>query len=319
MKRVVVIGGTGFFGHLIVERLSAAGLKPIVASRSGGEMRIDANNAQDLRSNLKTRDLVIDAAGPFQKRSLALIEAARTMGFDVIDLSDSADYTSMIYNARTPIQAAGIRVLTACSSLSAVSAAALKSLSVKEPRRLSAYLVPAIRHTATAATLESMLDSMARGSRTLRFPRPLGTRSGVLVKSVDAVTLPKVFPSLDSAELVVDLRFPGMNSMLAAARRFPFARRLLDRYRNKAIALAQTIGTTHGVLAYEIASKSGYKYRIFTGEKSYMLAVLPAIQAALAIAEGKFVSRGVVPPTEQVDAERLFDAARKEGITTIAG
>ena len=84
MKRVVVIGGSGFFGGLIAERLAAAGLQPIIASRSRGELRIDANNPEDLRNNLKGRDLVIDAAGPFQKRTPALIEAARTIGFDVI-------------------------------------------------------------------------------------------------------------------------------------------------------------------------------------------------------------------------------------------
>ena len=97
MKRVVVLGGSGFFGQWIVRRLIAAKLQPIVASRTRGELRIDANNADDLRKNLKARDLVIDCAGPFQKRNSALIETARTMGVDVIDISDSAEYTEMIY------------------------------------------------------------------------------------------------------------------------------------------------------------------------------------------------------------------------------
>ena len=57
MKRVVVIGGAGFFGQLIVERLAKAGLNPIVASRTRGELRIDANNAEDLRKNLKPRSM----------------------------------------------------------------------------------------------------------------------------------------------------------------------------------------------------------------------------------------------------------------------
>ena len=149
MKRVVILGGSGFFGSLIAERLTTLGMQPIVASRSRGEVRIDADNPEDLRSHLKQRDLVIDAAGPFQKRNSALIETARTMGVDVIDISDSVDYTSMVYKYEAPIGAAGIRVLTACSSLSTISAAVLKSVSVDEPRRLSAYLVPAIRHTAS--------------------------------------------------------------------------------------------------------------------------------------------------------------------------
>jgi hypothetical protein len=319
MKRVVVIGGSGFFGRLIADKLTAAGLRPIVASRSRGELRIDANNPEDLRNNLKQRDLVIDAAGPFHKRSPALIEAARTIGFDVIDLSDSPEYTSMIYQHQAPIQAAGIRVLTACSSLSTVSAAVLKSCSVDEPRRLSAYLVPASRHTANPATLASILASLQGGLRAFRFPRPLGSRAGVTVKSVDAVTLQRIFPTLRVTEFVVDLQIVGMNLVLLAAARWPAIPRLIERYQSTALGIAHRIGRTSGVLAYELASTAGYKYRIFTGEKSYMLAVIPAIQAALAMAEGRFAGRGLVPPTEHVDPEQLFDAVRKEGITMIAG
>ena len=50
-----------------------------------------------------------------------------------------------------------------------------------------------------------------------------------------------------------------------------------------------------------------------------MLAVLPAIQAALAIVQGRFSRRGLLPPTEHVEPNALFDAARSEGITMVAG
>ncbi|MDQ6800486.1 MAG: saccharopine dehydrogenase NADP-binding domain-containing protein [Acidobacteriota bacterium] len=319
MKRVVVLGGAGFFGNLIVERLAKAGLQPIVASRSHGELRIDANNADDLRKNLKPRDLVVDCAGPFQKRNSALIETARTMGVDIVDISDSVEYTSMVYKYEAPIGAAGIRVLTACSSLSTISAAVLKSVSVVEPRRLSAYLVPAIRHTATTSTIESVVQSLQGSFKRIHFPKPIGTRIGVTVKSVDGVTLPPIFPTLKTTELTVDLRFPGMNLALAAVPRWQFARRMMEKFQKQAVAFAKAVGTTHGVLGYEIASKAGFKYRVFTGDKSYMLAVLPAILAAVSIAEGRFTRRGLVPPTDHVDPSQLLEAVRSEGITFIAG
>jgi hypothetical protein len=319
MKRVVVLGGSGFFGRLIVEKLQAAGLQPIVASRSSGDMRIDANNPEDLRTNLKQRDLVVDAAGPFQKRTSALIDSAMRIGFDVVDISDSADYTSMIYQREAPIGSAGIRVLTACSSLSTVSAAVVKSFSVAEPRRVSAYLVPAGRYTANPATLASVMSSVKGEWRMFNFPKPLGSRAGVTVKSVDSVTLPRLFPTLRSAELVVDLHIPGANLLLYGAARWPAMRQFLERHESLALGIARTISLKRGVLAYEISTAAGFKYRIFTGAKSYMLAVIPAIQAAVAIAEGRFSRRGLVPPTEHVDTEQLFDAARKEGIATTAG
>ena len=318
MKRVVVLGGAGFFGHLIVERLAKAGLQPIVASRSHGDLRIDANNADDLKKNLKARDLIVDCAGPFQKRNSALIETARTMGIDVVDISDSVEYASMVYTYEAPIGASGIRVLTACSSLSTISAAVLKSLSVDEPRRLSAYLVPALRHTASASTIDSVLASLQGSFKKFQFPKPIGNRIGVTVKTVDSVTLPRIFPTLKTTDLTVDLRFPGMNLALAAVPRWAFARRMMEKFQSQAIVFAKTVGTTHGVLGYEIASKAGFKYRIFTGDRSYMLAVLPAILAAVSIAEGKFTKRGLVPPTDHVEYSQLMEAVRNEGITFIA-
>jgi hypothetical protein len=240
------------------------------------------------------------------------------MGIDVVDISDSVEYTSMVYKYEAPISAAGIRVLTACSSLSTISAAVLKSLSVDEPRRLSAYLVPAIRHTASPSTIESVLLSLQGSFKKFQFPKPIGNRIGVTVKTVDSVTLPRIFPTLKTTDLTVDLRFPGMNLALAAVPRWAFARRMMEKFQSKAIAFAKTVGTTHGVLGYEIASKVGFKYRIFTGDTSYMLAVLPAIVAAISIAEGRFTKRGLVPPTDHVEYRELMEAVRNEGITFIA-
>jgi hypothetical protein len=311
MKRVVVLGGSGFFGGLIAAQLRAAGLTPLVASRSGGDLRIDANNPNDIRANLKTRDLVIDAAGPFQRRTPALLDAARTMGFDIIDLSDSPDYTSMIYEQEAPVGAAGIRVLTACSALSAVSALVLGMSGVDEPRRLTAYLVPASRYTANRGTTESMLGGFLGEQRTIDFPKPLGKRTGVTVKSVDAVTLPRKFWFLRETDFVIDTQIPMMNTML----RWPIARRLAQRFEKNALDLVHRVGPARGVLAYEIASISARKFAIFSGEKSYLLAVLPAVQAALAIAGGKFAHRGVVAPTDHIVQADFMEAVKREGIT----
>ncbi len=311
MKRVVVLGGSGFFGGLIAEQLRAAGVTPLLASRTRGDLRIDANNPEEIRAGLKQRDLVIDAAGPFQKRTPALIEAARTIGFDVIDLSDSPEYSSMIYEHEWPIGAAGIRVLTACSALSAVSALVLAMSGVDEPRRLTAYLVPASRSTANRGTAESMLGGILGEPRTIDFPPPLGKRSGITVKSVDSITLPRKFWFLRTTEFVVDTHIPLMNAML----RSPLLRRLAARYEKNALDLVHRIGPAQGVLAYEIASTSTRKFAIFTGAKSHLLAVLPAVQAALAIVNGRFPQRGLVAPTDQLVQADFLEALKREGIT----
>ncbi|HUP47183.1 MAG TPA: saccharopine dehydrogenase NADP-binding domain-containing protein [Thermoanaerobaculia bacterium] len=317
MKRIVVVGGNGFFGRLITERLRAAGLEPLVASRSSTELRIDANSAEDLRAQLKQRDLVIDAAGPFQTRTPALIEAAAKIGFDVIDINDTPGYAAMVYEHEAPIAAAGIRVLTSCSTLSTVSAAVLGMSSVGHPRRLTAYLRPASRRTANPASVNSFLGSLIGRPRILRFPQPLGSRRGVTVRTADSIMLPRLFPSLREAELIVDAGVPGANAILRAAVNRPQVRRLLDRYRDAAVALVRRIGPRSGILAYEIVTTGGQKHQFFTGEQTHLTAVIPAVMAAQSIAAGRFPHRGVVPPSQHLDAAALFEALWREGIAVV--
>ena len=319
MKRIVVLGATGFHGKLIYERLTAAGLKPVAASRSSAGLRIDANDAQSIKAGLRPRDLVIDAAGPFQQRTPALIEAARTIGFDVIDLSDSPEYSSKIYELEAPIRAAGIRVLTACSTMSTVSAAVLAASGLTEPRRLSAYIVPPMRKSATAGSIGSFLTRLNGSSRSFRFPQQLGKRWGVMLKTVDSVTLPRLHPTLRSTQTVVDTRSWNVNVLMLIASKWPALRRVMQEYTPTLLDAARRFGTRDGVIAYEIVSAAqANKYVIFSGEKLPNLAVLPAIQAATTIATGRFTPRGVVPPHEHVDLKALFEAIRLEGIIVTA-
>lgn len=288
MARVVILGGTGFFGSLIAERLPEA----ISMSRSSG---VDANNPQQLRASLRRGDIVIDAAGPFQTRSSALLDAALEIGFDVIDISDSPDYSSRFYARADAIRNAGVRVRTACSALSTVSAIALRGAG--QPKKLTTFLIPASRYTANPATMNAALMSLLGEKRTVQFPPPVGKRTGVTVKSVDRVTLPEV----PVTEFVVDSGIPGGNFMFGIAARSPLLRRL-------SVPIARRLGKTEGVLAYEVTTAARTKYLIFLGRKSYLMAVLPAVLAARTAREP-----GLIPPSEHVNADELFTRVRNEG------
>jgi hypothetical protein len=298
MKRVIVLGSTGFFGGILLERLRAAGLQPIGASRSSPEMRIDANNPDEIRANLKPRDLVIDAAGPFQTRTPALIDAALRIGFDIIDLSDSPEYTQRIYDRAVPIGAAGIRVLPACSTLSTLTAIVVQSSPIEKPGRVAVYLKPESRLTANRGAIESFLRSIEAGER-----------GGLRVKSVDAVTLPRIFPSLKRIEFIVDAGIAG-NVVL----QFGWFREKIARHIDRAAKIARKIGNTRGRVRFEVASLLHSRSLTFAGQKSYMLAILPAVLAAAAIVNGRFPHRGIVPHTQHVTRDELFDAIRAEGI-----
>ena len=126
---------------------------------------------------------------------------------------------------------------------------------------------------------------------------------------VDAVTLPRVFPTLKRIDFIVDAGFAGNFAM-----QFDSFRRWLTRHPSGAAKIARRIGNTKGMVRYEVSSLLRKRTQTFSGKKSYMLAVLPAIFAATAIANGRFPHRGVVPHTQHVDRIELFEAIRAEGI-----
>jgi short subunit dehydrogenase-like uncharacterized protein len=214
VSRFVILGGRGWFGGAAAELLRRDGGRPLIASRRpGADLVIDAEDPASIRAALCERDVVIDAAGPFQRRSTVLVESCMTLGCDVIDVSDSLDYARRLRALERRIESARIRVLTSCSSVSAVSAALVRLSRVKEPVRVSAVLAPATKNTSTGATAQSLLSILERPVRILRgqvlverhafsevrpftFPSPVGTVRGRLGESPDALLLPLVWPTL---------------------------------------------------------------------------------------------------------------------------
>lgn len=172
MRRILVVGGTGFFGRAAVELLRARGLSPVVAARGGrANLRLDAEEPASLRSALRPGDIVIDAAGPFQERSAALVEAAAEIGCDVIDISDSIDHIRQVEALRPRIEAARIRVLTSCSTVTTLATALVQASGAADPVRISVCLAPASRETARAGTSGSLLRSLGRPIRVFRAGR----------------------------------------------------------------------------------------------------------------------------------------------------
>ncbi|MBI3466309.1 MAG: saccharopine dehydrogenase NADP-binding domain-containing protein [Planctomycetes bacterium] len=334
MRRIVVLGGRGFFGRAIVELLRAAGEVPLVASRSAeADVPVDVEEPVSLRTALRTHDVVIDTVGPFQDRSTALVEAALDIGFDLVDISDSIAYVGKIDRLRADIEARPIRLLTACSAMSAITAAMIKLSGVEKPVRVTGFIAPATRYTANSATAVSLLRSIGQPiqvwrdgglvtefgwltRRTLELPPPLGRIRGYLVETVDSLTLPRLWPTLRTAEYYVDARVPGMNTAFLLAARVPAIRSLLERTRAVGLVLARRLGYRRGGLAYEIQTADETVTRCtIAGERSYLIPIIPAVLAARALANGRFAYQGLVPPNRHVDLKELAQFFDLYGIT----
>jgi hypothetical protein len=324
--RIIVAGGRGFFGRAIIELLRADGLAPLAASRSpDAEVVLNVEDRASLLAALRPDDVVIDTVGPFQDRSAALVEAAIETGFHVIDLSDSIAYARRIWAMKPRIDAAGIRVLTACSAMSAISAALVRHAGIPEPVRVTGFIAPASRHSANSATGASLLRSVGQpievlrdgqlvtrigwlDRRTIDLPPPLGRIHGHLFEAVDSFLLPKVWSSIRTSDYFVDSRVPGLNAAFTLAAHAPTFRRLMERYQSYGLVLARGLGASVGGLAYEIERTNGsvVRYSLATSDRAFRIAAVPAVLAARNLNDDRFKPRGLISCDQLIAHDELF-------------
>ncbi len=326
MRRVVVLGGYGFFGGTIVERLRAMDISPLIGSRRrNAELVLDVEDRESLCRSLRPGDVVVDAVGPFQARSTTLVEAAVEIGFDVVDIADSLAYVEAVHQLSDRIDQAGIRIFTACSSISAITAAMVRISGIDNPVRITGLLVPAARYTAVAATAASLMYSVGRPirlfeagevvtrcgwrkSRSFALPPPIGSVTGYLVESADSLTLPSIWPSLRTVDLYVSTNVLGLNALLRAAARSSTLRNLVDRFSSMGLKLSRHLGGSHGALSYEIETRDGdvRQLSLISGNRGYIVPVAPAVLAVRALVENRAGESGLVPPNRQIDPDELI-------------
>ena len=152
--------GAGFFGRVIARRLADVGMAPLVASRTGGDLRLDVEDRVSLAAALRPQDVIVDTAGPFQTRSTALVETAIERGCDVVDLSDALGYAHAVLALQDRAAAKGLRIFTSCSAIATVAASAIRASETAAPETCDLFLAPASADTGNPATVRAFLASV---------------------------------------------------------------------------------------------------------------------------------------------------------------
>jgi len=332
-RRVVVLGGTGFFGRAAREHLAALGVASLAASRRpDADLRIDAEAPAGLRQG----DVVVDCAGPFQRRTTALLEAACEVGFDVVDLNDALGYAEATLALEARIAAAGIRVLPSASSVSAVAACVVRRSGVAAPARVTAFIAPATRRTANPGSARSLLRNVGRPVRVWRdgrfesrrgwgegrrfpMPAPVGRLRARLFESADSLWIPRLWPTVRDAATFVDPRVKGLGALLRAAARWRGLARLLERHLGRGTALARVLGSEAGGLGYAIEDAGGAvaRFALVAPRGGPAVPVAPAVLAVRALYDDAFAPRGLVPPDRHVEPDALFAHLTRHGVTLV--
>ncbi|MEP6694432.1 MAG: saccharopine dehydrogenase NADP-binding domain-containing protein, partial [Chloroflexota bacterium] len=287
--------GTGFFGRVVARRLADVGIAAVVASRTRGDLRVDVEDRDSLLSALRADDVIVDTAGPFQMRSTALVEAAIARGCDVVDLSDARAYAEAVLALHGMAAEKGVRILTSCSAIATVAAAAIRTSGARTPSTCDLFLAPASAETGNPATVRAFLASVD-WSRSRAFPG--GQRRGHRVDNAATVLLPRSWPSLLRVDFWVDPNAPFAATTLALASRLGLTR-LLETF---APLSARLLGRRDGM--FVVAVNEGGRERVTrlsAPRGSYVIAAEPAVLAAESLARGAALAPGVVPSDAQVD------------------
>jgi hypothetical protein len=338
VRRVIVLGGLGLFGGTAAAQLRKFGVPVQTASRGpGADLRLDANDSASIRSIVRHGNIVLDAAGPFHTRTVALIEVGIEIGFDIVDLNDNLGYAESVVALEPRINEAGIRVLSSASTVSAFAAAVMQIIGPADPRRVTSFLVPATRHTANVGAALSLVRSVGqpirilrdgelrtvRGwceARTVQLPGPVGAVSGYVTESADALYLPRICPSIEDVAMYIDANTLGANTMLGLAARSKMVRNAMQCGIGFGTWVARLFGSTTGGVAYEIEGydRRSARFALFAKKNSYLVAIAPAVLAVQKMANDQFTERGLVLPNrhaEQLEILRFLDSAGVKYVT----
>ena len=256
--RVIVIGGYGFFGRRLVQRLALqAGLHIVVCGRSAPAAQALVDRIQptaqaaltsavlDIHSTTFDRDLTalaptvtVHASGPFQAQDYRVAQACIACGSHYIDLADGRTFVQHIGQLDDAARHAGVAVVSGASSVPALSSAATDHLATHFSHldRIDIGISPGNRTDRGLSTVQAILSYCGQplpdqgrglshgwsGRHRHTYPAPVGARWLSPCDVPDLVLLPTRYPGTPQVDFGAGLELPllhvGMNAMAALTR-----------------------------------------------------------------------------------------------------
>ena len=211
--RVLVIGGYGFFGRRLVERLARQpGLHIVVAGRSARQGQTLAQalrrfamaevssatldvHACGLESELAALapDVVVHTSGPFQGQQYLVAQACIAAGAHYIDLADGREFVAGIGCLDSEASAIGLAVISGASSVPALSSTVADHLAqgFAQVETVDIGISPGNQTERGLSTVQAILSYCGKplpvagaapaafgwsGSRRHTYPAPVGSR-----------------------------------------------------------------------------------------------------------------------------------------------
>lgn len=250
----LIIGGYGFFGQRLAERLThIPNVQIIIAGRSLDAARryalalsqtrrgavcsawqLDAMS-QDLADQISKSgaDVVIHTSGPFQGQDYRVAEACIAAGVHYIDLSDGREFVSRIDQLLIKAREAGVLVVTGASSVPALSSAAVDYLA-KDYTQIDSIHIgisPGNKTERGLATVQGILSYCGsaievwkagrwqiaigwQGLSSYQFAEPIGKRWLSDCDVPDLAIFPERYAGVQSVSFKAGLELPWMQFIM---------------------------------------------------------------------------------------------------------
>ncbi|MCK9533413.1 MAG: saccharopine dehydrogenase NADP-binding domain-containing protein [Pseudomonas sp.] len=183
-------------------------------------IKVDYNDRTSLDAALKGADLVFNAAGPFYRSAVPVIEAAIRAKVHYIDINDDHDVADELlfkgdYDQRA--KAAGIKIIIGCGSTpgltNVVAKLLVNSMDTAQAIHLST-IVPFVPGSLSPAVIDHMMHITSgeqtqfengqycmkegwAGRRDIDYKAPFGKMPGFYIGHGETVTLPHFIKGLD--------------------------------------------------------------------------------------------------------------------------
>jgi len=182
-KQILLIGASGVFGSRLVEQIiDVKGISLTLAGRGrtaletiskklGIPTAIKIIDRDMIKSDdLNGFDMVIDAAGPFQKSHTMVIDAAIAAKCHYLDLSDGREFLNNISQFDADARKAGIAVISGASSIPALSHAVIDDITHRWQQidNLKVGIFPGNRTSRGLSVVEAILTYIGKPVRVFR-------------------------------------------------------------------------------------------------------------------------------------------------------
>lgn len=335
MSRIFILGGYGVFGARLSRLLDRdAGCEIIIAGRNKDKAEtlarsltgpakkqsaaIDKSSLASALQELRP-DLLVHCAGPFQAQDYTVARTCIDHGVHYADLSDGRAYTEGFGALDRAAKEAGVFVLTAASTTSALSCAAALSMATDfaQVDKVSVGVTPGNRAPRGLAVVEAILSYVGEsipwrangvdqpiigwGELTRKKLPMLGERWFSPCDAPDMAVMPGLFPQARNIEFRAGLELSVLHLSLwslAQLRR----RRFIHNLRGAASALHaasklfQPFGSDKGGMFVEImgAAEDGAalsrRWTLFAGSGDG-----PYIPAMAAAVLARKLAKGALP------------------------